>query len=63
MTTSKIDAGIYAALCNLELTNQMVFDYWVTELFDDEVKDIIEDNWNEVTLLEMNRDVMINSRN
>jgi hypothetical protein len=37
-------------------TNEMVFDYWLSELFDDDdVK--IQENWNETNLLEMYKDV------
>jgi hypothetical protein len=37
-------------------TNEMVFDYWLSELFDDDdVK--VQENWNESNLLEMYKDV------
>ena len=36
-------------------TNEMVFDYWLSELFDDDVK--VQENWNETNLLEMYKDV------
>jgi hypothetical protein len=37
-------------------TNEMVFDYWLSELFDDDdVK--IQENWNETNLREMYKDV------
>jgi hypothetical protein len=37
-------------------TNEMVFDYWLSELFDDDdVK--VQENWNETNLREMYKDV------
>jgi hypothetical protein len=37
-------------------TNEMVFDYWLSELFDDDdVK--VQENWNESNLREMYKDV------
>ena len=37
-------------------TNEMVFDYWMSELFDDnDVK--VQENWNESNLREMYKDV------
>jgi len=37
-------------------TNEMVLDYWLSELFDDDdVK--VQENWNETNLLEMYKDV------
>jgi hypothetical protein len=37
-------------------TNEMLFDYWLSELFDDDdVK--VQENWNETNLLEMYKDV------
>ena len=36
-------------------TNEMVFDYWLSELFDDDdVK--VQENWNESNLREMYKD-------
>jgi len=37
-------------------TNEMAFDYWMSELFDDnDVK--VQENWNEFNLREMYKDV------
>lgn len=44
-------------LCNL---NQQVFDYWYSELFD-ENDDPIMEKWTDQTLNEIEKDVMYNS--
>lgn len=41
------------ALCN---TNEMLFDYWLSELYDDEDNEVKE-QWNEYNMKEMYKDV------
>jgi hypothetical protein len=38
-------------------TNEMVFDYWLSELFDDDDDVKVQENWNESNLREMYKDV------
>ena len=40
--------------------NQMIFDFWVSELFDKEVQKVLV-NWNEENLKEMYKDIETNS--
>lgn len=58
--TSEITHSISSAFENLSHLNQMVYDYWVSELYDDE-GNMIVDMWNEDTLKQMETDVMYNS--
>lgn len=62
-TQEFIDEEIENALTKLYITNQMVFDYWLSELYQDddgEVKQL--DKWNENTLVQLYDDVDSNSR-
>lgn len=63
MTTHEIDTAINTAFYYLAHTNQMVYDFWLSELFDVETNNIIEDKWNEDTVSEMEKDVMFNVLN
>jgi hypothetical protein len=63
MTTHEIDTAINTAFYNLAHTNQMVYDFWLSELYDVETNNIIEDKWNEDTVSEMEKDVMFNVLN
>lgn len=62
-TQEFIHEEIENALTKLYITNQMVFDYWLSELYQDddgEVKQL--DKWNENTLVQLYDDVDSNSR-
>jgi hypothetical protein len=50
-----IEKEIENCLNSLYDTNEMLFDYWLSELFEDDVK--IQKNWNESNLREMYNDV------
>jgi hypothetical protein len=50
-----IEKEIENCLNSLYDTNEMLFDYWLSELFEDDVK--IQENWNESNLREMYNDV------
>jgi hypothetical protein len=50
-----IEKEIENCLNSLYDTNEMLFDYWLSELFDDDVK--MQENWNESNLREMYNDV------
>jgi len=54
-----IDSEIENALNTLYSTNEMVFDYWLTELYDDEDEKLTE-NWTEGTMKELYKDVDYN---
>lgn len=51
-----IDNEIENALNTLYSTNQMLFDYWLSELYDDEDQKVVE-NWKEENLKELYKDV------
>jgi translation elongation factor EF-Ts len=51
-----IDSEIENALNTLYSTNQMLFDYWLSELYDDEDQKVVE-NWTEGNLKELYKDV------
>jgi len=62
MITSELNAAINSAFFNLAHLNAMVYDYWLSELYDlNNNNALIEANWNEQTLYEMEKDVMINA--
>ena len=60
MTQTDINNAISNAFLNLSELNQMVYDYWVTELYTVD-GNFVEAEWNEQTLSEMEKDVMFNS--
>jgi len=57
MNKSELTAAIYQGLENLIDSNQMLHDYWVSELFTDE-GDVICEAWNGDTLALIEKDVM-----
>lgn len=52
-----ISDAINNAFRNLSETNAMLYDYWLSELYDEE-GNLIEEMWNENTLNAMETDVM-----
>jgi hypothetical protein len=56
MNQSQLTLSIYQSLENLFNTNQSLYDYWMSELYDEE-GDPIHEMWNEDTLNEMEADV------
>lgn len=52
-----ISEAINNAFRNLSETNAMLYDYWLSELYDEE-GNLIEEMWNENTLKLMETDVM-----
>lgn len=60
MTQTEINNAIAQAFLNLSNLNQMVYDYWVNELYQVD-GDFIEEAWNETNLKKMEDDVMFNS--
>jgi hypothetical protein len=49
--------AISRAFANLAESNQMLYDYWISELYD-ENDDLIIEKWNDETLKKMEDDVM-----
>ncbi len=54
---ANLQQAIIRALANLLFTNQQLYDYWYSELFDESEEPIMEE-WNEVNLSAMEKDVM-----
>ncbi len=60
MTQTDINNAINAAFDNLFSLNEQLFDYWYWELH--KTNDYpISERWNEETLYQMEKDVMMNS--
>jgi hypothetical protein len=57
MNTAAIHNAISAAFGNLADLNGMLYDYWISELYDEE-GDLVEEMWTEETVKEMEKDVM-----
>ena len=57
MTKVEISDAISAAFANLSELSAQVYDYWITQLYD-ENDDMIAEEWNEQTLNMMEDDVM-----
>jgi hypothetical protein len=57
MTQAELYDAISIAFYNLANSNQMLYDYWLTELYDEE-GDIISEQWNDRNLKLMENDVM-----
>jgi hypothetical protein len=57
MTQSELYDAIALAFYNLSQVNEMLYDYWLAELYDGE-GEIISERWNERNLILMEDDVM-----
>ena len=57
MTQTELYDAISLAFYNLSQDNEMIYDYWLTELYDEE-GEMITSQWNEDTLKMMENDVM-----
>jgi hypothetical protein len=58
MNTAAIHNAISAAFGNLSNLNEQLYDYWISELYDEE-GDLVEEMWTEETVKEMEKDVMM----
>jgi len=58
MNATEIDNAINAAFGNLADLNEMLYDYWISELYDEE-GDMVDAMWTEETVREMEKDVMM----
>ena len=50
---------IEQALDNLSFLNEMLFNYWLSELYEDDDETMIVSMWNEQTLANIEKDVMM----
>jgi hypothetical protein len=57
MTQAELNDAISLAFGNLAETNQMIYDYWISELYDED-GDLVCDAWNAENLKLMEDDVM-----
>jgi hypothetical protein len=58
MNTAAIHNAISEAFGNLADLNEMLYDYWISELYDEE-GDMVDAMWTEETVREMEKDVMM----
>ena len=58
MNNQAIIDAIGSALNNLCENNEMLYDYWIAELYDFTTDEPIEENWNEDNLKLIETDVM-----
>jgi hypothetical protein len=58
MNSTEIDNAINAAFSNLSNLNEQLYDYWISELYDEE-GDMLDEMWSEETVREMERDVLM----
>jgi len=58
MNTSEIKSAIAAAFSDLSNLNEQLYDYWISELYDED-GDFVEGMWTEETVREMKKDVMM----
>lgn len=57
MKKDEIEDAISDAFGHLSELNTQVYDYWICKLYDKECA-MIDENWNEQNLYEMEKDVM-----
>lgn len=57
MTQTEITSSIETVLCGLSNINEKLFDYWMSQLFDDD-ENMIAEEWTIETLQMMEDDVM-----
>jgi hypothetical protein len=60
MNQDQLNRCIEQALDNLSHFNQMLFDFWLSELYEDGDEVMIPEMWNESTLAMIEKDVMMN---
>ena len=56
MNTTEIKESIAAAFSALSDLNEQLYDYWISELYDED-GDYVEGMWDEQTVREMKKDV------
>jgi hypothetical protein len=57
MSQPEINDAIALAFANLAETNHMIYDYWISELYDED-GDLVDEQWNTKNLKLMEDDVM-----
>jgi hypothetical protein len=61
MNSTEINDAINAAFGNLADLNEQLYDFWISELYDEE-GDLVDEMWTEETVYEMEKDVMMQHR-
>jgi hypothetical protein len=59
MNQDYLNRCIEQALDNLSFLNEMLFNYWLSELYEDDDETMIVSMWNEQTLANIEKDVMM----
>jgi hypothetical protein len=59
MNQDHLNRCIEQALDNLSFLNEMLFNFWLSELYEDGDETMIVSMWNEQTLANIEKDVMM----
>jgi hypothetical protein len=59
MNQDYLNRCIEQALDNLSFLNEMLFNFWLSELYEDDDETMIVSMWNEQTLANIEKDVMM----
>jgi len=59
MNQDQMNRCIEQALDNLSFLNEMLFNFWLSELYEDDDETMIVSMWNEQTLADIEKDVMM----
>ena len=59
MNQDQMNRCIEQALDNLSFLNEMLFNFWLSELYEDDDETMIVSMWNEQTLANIEKDVMM----
>ena len=59
MNQDQMNRCIEQALDNLSFLNEMLFNFWLSELYEDGDETMIVSMWNEQTLANIEKDVMM----
>jgi hypothetical protein len=59
MNQDHLNRCIEQALDNLSFLNEMLFNFWLSELYEDDDETMIVSMWNEQTLANIEKDVMM----
>jgi hypothetical protein len=59
MNQDQMNRCIEQALDNLSFLNEMLFNYWLSELYEDDDETMIVSMWNEQSLANIEKDVMM----
>ncbi len=59
MNQDQLNRNIEQALDNLSFLNEMLFNFWLSELYEDDDETMIVSMWNVETLANIEKDVMM----